>query len=106
MDSRPALVLNAGSSTLKAALLAADGKELWREQRAWNPHAAAELLESWLPAALAPWLGEAGGLALVGHRVVHGGERFTAPTLLTEEVLRRWKLWCPWPRFTTARPCS
>lgn len=88
MDSRPALVLNAGSSTLKAALLAADGKELWREQRAWNPHAAAELLESWLPAALAPWLGEAGGLALVGHRVVHGGERFTAPTLLTEEVLK------------------
>lgn len=28
-----------------------------------------------------------GGLAVVGHRVVHGGQRFTAPTLLDDEVV-------------------
>ncbi|MFB7663063.1 acetate kinase [Kitasatospora sp. NPDC056138] len=27
------------------------------------------------------------GLAAIGHRVVHGGKRFTAPTLITDEVL-------------------
>jgi acetate kinase len=87
MDRRPALVLNAGSATVKAALLAADGTELWREQRPWSPSSAEALLDSWLPSALAPWLGATGGLALAGHRVVHGGERFTAPTRLTAEVL-------------------
>ena len=25
-------------------------------------------------------------MTLIGHRVVHGGERFTAPTLITPEV--------------------
>jgi acetate kinase len=87
MDPRPALVLNAGSSTVKAALLAADGAVLWREQRSWSPAAADALLDAWLPSALAPWLAEPGGLALAGHRVVHGGEWFTTPTRLTEEVL-------------------
>jgi acetate kinase len=88
MDSRPALVLNAGSTTVKAALLAADGAALWRGQRPWSPDDAAGLLEAWLPAALAPWLGPGAseGLAFAAHRVVHGGERFTAPTRLTAEV--------------------
>ena len=30
-------------------------------------------------------------LERIGHRVVHGGERFTAPTLITAEVERRLK---------------
>ncbi|MFM7732040.1 MAG: acetate/propionate family kinase [Cyanobium sp.] len=106
MPSPPALVLNAGSSSVKAAVLAADGAPLWRGQRPWSPlapngdPAAAEagaeatqrLLENWLGEALAPWLAPqpaagGGALALAGHRVVHGGERFTAPTRLTPEVL-------------------
>jgi acetate kinase len=89
MADRPALVLNAGSSSVKAALLGADGAVLWRGHRAWRPQEAAEVLESWLPDALAPWLGEgavAEVLAFAGHRVVHGGERFTVPTRLTPTV--------------------
>lgn len=91
---RPALLLlNAGSSSLKAALYSADGCELlWRDQRSW-PGPAAEsssgkvqeaLLEGWLLPALEPWWS---ALHLVGHRVVHGGERFTAPTRLDREAL-------------------
>ena len=88
MDSRPALVLNAGSTTVKAALLDADGAELWREQRSWSPDVAEALLNAWLPVALAPWLapGAAEGLAFAAHRVVHGGEQFTAPIRLTAQV--------------------
>ncbi|MEB3333142.1 MAG: acetate kinase [Synechococcaceae cyanobacterium] len=87
MDPRPALVLNAGSSSVKAAVLAADGSPLWRGQHSWCPDSAEALLESWLPDALAPWLTRADGLAFAGHRLVHGGERFAAPTRLTAEVI-------------------
>jgi acetate kinase len=96
MTVLPVLVLNAGSSSVKAALLTADGKTLWRGQCPWSARtdgdAARQLLEQWLRPALAPWLSQPaaesrGGLALAGHRVVHGGERFTAPTRLTAELL-------------------
>lgn len=85
------LVLNAGSSSLKVSLHEPDGRALWRDQRSWEggrdtaPEAAVDaVLAGWLPAALAPWLGR---MALVGHRLVHGGEAFTAPTCLTPAVL-------------------
>jgi acetate kinase len=42
------------------------------------------VLDAWLPEALSGW-GE--GLIRAGHRVVHGGERFTAPVRLDAEVL-------------------
>jgi len=118
----PVLVLNAGSTGLKASLHAADGECHWRDQRTWEALGAApapaalaaavgdqpcegppgaELAPSGAPGlapelarALASWLdgamthlGMAGPLALVGHRVVHGGERFTAPTLLGDDEL-------------------
>lgn len=94
MDSRPALVLNAGSSSVKAALLAADGTALWRGQQPWQPGAAddgaagspVENLLRWLAASLGASL-ESPSLALVGHRVVHGGEHFTAPTRLSATVI-------------------
>ena len=106
----PLLVLNAGSTNLKASLHGADGACLWRSQRPWplanaapleapperagDPLAAdhpasgdAEALIDWLAAALAPQLsGDGAALALVGHRLVHGGERFLAPTRITAEV--------------------
>jgi acetate kinase len=89
--SAAVLVLNAGSSSLKACVIDLRGTCLWRDQRPWHPEAdgAASgsleaVLADWLPAALAPWLDQ---LGLVGHRVVHGGERFAAPTLLTPTVL-------------------
>lgn len=85
------LVLNAGSSCLKAALIAPAGGVLWRDQWSWDVQAGPEqagapeaVLAAWFPA----FLSHAGAnLALVGHRVVHGGERFTEPTRLDAAVL-------------------
>ena len=98
-----ALVVNAGSSSLKAALLDGTGRQVWRDQRAWTPpadptadassertgdathgEALEAVLDGWLPSALAPWRGE---MTFAAHRVVHGGERFTAPTRLNPQVL-------------------
>jgi acetate kinase len=83
------LVLNVGSSSLKACLIDADGKRLWQDQRDWSAGQVREgprpeVLDEWLPEAIEPWLSR---LALAGHRVVHGGEALTAPTLLGEEEL-------------------
>ena len=44
------------------------------------------VLDSWLTPAIAPHRQR---LERIGHRVVHGGERFTAPTLITAEVERQ-----------------
>ena len=44
-----------------------------------------EVLDSWLTPAIAPHQKR---LGRIGHRVVQGGERFTAPTLITAEVER------------------
>jgi acetate kinase len=79
-----ALVLNAGSSSLKAAVISAAGAELWRGQQSWSPEAEpGPLLQGWLLPALEPWRGV---IVLAGHRVVHGGERFSGPTPLDAEV--------------------
>jgi acetate kinase len=81
------LVLNAGSSSLKACLLDEDGSRLWQGQRPCSmaEGAAPEpVLDEWLPAALAPW---SESIVLAGHRVVHGGEGFTAPVRLEPAVL-------------------
>ena len=92
------LVVNAGSSSLKAQLLDADDRCLWKGQTDWQPlappkagtttaepSAAATALHQWLLPAIAPWIER---LGLVGHRMVHGGASFTAPTRLTAEVRR------------------
>ncbi|MBM5799644.1 MAG: acetate kinase, partial [Cyanobacteria bacterium K_DeepCast_35m_m2_023] len=91
MNPSPVLVLNAGSSTLKAALLPSPTTErLWQGQQSWSDHnaaghnppdpqALAAGLEAWLPAALDPWQGQ---LELVAHRLVHGGSRFSEPLTL------------------------
>ncbi len=81
------LVLNAGSSSLKVSVHGRDGERLWGDQRSWSVAAAEDteaVLDAWLPEALSAW-GE--GLIRAGHRVVHGGERFTAPVRLDVEVL-------------------
>ena len=74
------LVINAGSSSLKAALCSPAGTPLWRDQ--WpcdGAGALEELLAACLRPALAPWRD---AIRLVAHRVVHGGERFAAPRRL------------------------
>jgi acetate kinase len=63
------LVANAGSSSLKLSLLGADGEQLW------SGGAADELGDL-------PERPDA-----IGHRIVHGGERFRSAVRLDEEVL-------------------
>jgi len=100
------LLLNAGSSSLKATLMTADGKEIARgladwagttarysyvgqggaertEDVAWKSHAkAVERFVTDLSAA------QRSSLAAVGHRVVHGGS-FTSSVRITPEVRSR-----------------
>ncbi|MEI6110094.1 MAG: acetate kinase, partial [Cyanobium sp. ELA712] len=86
-DSGLVLVLNAGSSSLKACLLNEGGGRLWQGQRDCPMAEGASpepVLDNWLPAALAPW---SEAIVLVGHRVVHGGEGFTTPVRLEPTVL-------------------
>jgi acetate kinase len=85
------LVLNAGSSTLKASVVDADTKELLaRTTVGWGSDASRaadrrsgleSALEQVLPAA------ERAHLIGVGHRIVHGGRSFVEPVLLSEAVL-------------------
>ena len=107
------LVCNAGSSSLKFSLFEAEGELLlaeggidWttkpsrlvfrrsgqqevREELKLQKHsdAAARILDDLQagPSALLHVIGE---LQAVGHRVVHGGERYTAAVRITPEVKR------------------
>ena len=79
------LVLNVGSSSLKAAVLEASAH---RAERLWQSGTRREgpleqQLSQWLSPQLQPWLPR---LRAAGHRVVHGGEHFTAPTRLNPQV--------------------
>jgi acetate kinase len=107
------LVLNCGSSSVKYRLLEPDsgrplavglverigepgGRVVHRtldgagsaehaEERAVVDHAAALDAVTGAFAAHGPGLD---GIVAVGHRAVHGGDRFTAPTLVDDDVLR------------------
>jgi acetate kinase len=92
-DGERVLVLNTGSSSVKLALCDGTGRRLWQEQRAWSGDEAAKgpaagaltrLFDDWLPPLLA---GDAALPALVVHRLVHGGERFTEPIPLDAQVM-------------------
>ena len=97
------LVLNVGSSSLKAALFGPHGGRathqgapggepdgapgealdcLWRSETRLSP--GQDALSSWLEPALQPWWPH---IARAGHRLVHGGERFQAPTRVDQGVL-------------------
>lgn len=84
--ARLILALNAGSSTLKCALFEAGGGGLQERARETlethgDAHAAIAGALDWAASACA------GELAGVGHRVVHGGSDFHAPTRLAPDVL-------------------
>lgn len=87
------LVLNAGSSSIKAQLLAPGPQPdalhaVWRGQRNARGGAGGDALEALLEDWLAPQLAsQRQTIQLVGHRVVHGGEHLTAPSRLNGEVL-------------------
>ena len=73
------LVVNAGSSSLKLRVVDADGGVAART----DLPASGGRFDA---ASLATWLAEQDDVNAAGHRVVHGGERFTAPVVLTAEV--------------------
>jgi acetate kinase len=88
------LVLNSGSSSVKYQLVdMADGTRpaVGLVERIGEPGAAADHAEALRQVAAdlgARGLGlDSPRLAAVGHRVVHGGTRFTEPTLITDEVI-------------------
>jgi acetate kinase len=95
-----ALALNAGSSSLKASLydvkpgaaLAAPPRPRWQAQVDWRPRDADGAVSRLLDGL---WHGPASVLDgpvdvdVVGHRVVHGGEHYREPTLLSAGVKER-----------------
>jgi len=119
--NKTVLVLNAGSSSIKFAVYTSDGAEPTTrytgeieelgnqphvlvkdahgqvvEEHRWNSRGdddhryALEHLGNWLE----PLLDEA-ALIGVGHRVVHGGPQYSAPTLITEQVVARLESYVP-----------
>ena len=79
-----ALVINLGSSSLKAALVDSTGAFNWHDgHRITADENLSEVLQSWLEPMLEP-LRER--IELIAHRMVHGGEHFTAPTLITTDL--------------------
>lgn len=85
---RRVLILNAGSSTLKASVLDGDAVVPAAESTAnWaDPRDEARTLKRLLD-LLARDHADAGSIEAVGHRIVHGGARFSAPTLVDDDVI-------------------
>ena len=81
------LVLNAGSSSLKASVVEPTTAEtvVRTEVRVGDDATRAEGWEQVLEGALSDL--DVSGVRAVGHRVVHGGERFRAPVLVDDDVL-------------------
>jgi acetate kinase len=88
------LVLNGGSSSIKAALFEfPDGSRTWEAQRQIPAGAKAEdFIE---PILRTLWEGQGAVLSgprdigAVGHRIVHGGNRFRDPVRINKEVRRQ-----------------
>jgi acetate kinase len=96
-----ALALNAGSSTLKACLyklvpgvsLAAPPAPVWQQQLNWRAGTADDdtadrLLRELWDGPGAPLDGP-NEIDVVGHRIVHGGTRYTSPVAIGDEVKRQ-----------------
>ena len=86
------LVLNAGSSTLKASVLDGVGRDpLFATTLDWGADATRATgrlddFETLLEHLVVEGI-PVGSIEAVGHRVVHGGTRFTAPVMVDNDVL-------------------
>lgn len=79
--TRPILVVNAGSSTLKLSVLDGD-----RQTNSTTLEVEEGRFDA---AAIASFVDGAGVIDAVGHRIVHGGTDFTGPTPIDPDVRRR-----------------
>lgn len=71
-------VVNTGSSSIKCSLYDSTGmKLLWEDSQSIKDNISSTLKSIWKPIDQ---------LDAIGHRVVHGGERFIKPVLVTSEV--------------------
>jgi acetate kinase len=80
------LVVNCGSSSLKYSFY--DTEDETKNKRG---HVERIGIDTTFPdafAAMVKALGDASEISVVAHRVVHGGEKFTEATLITDDVLR------------------
>lgn len=88
MTARPVLVLNAGSSSLKYRVVRPDtgeslaGGHLERIQFGEFAQALGTVYEKLTQAGI-----DQGSLAAIGHRVVHGGQRYVSATVIDDDVL-------------------
>jgi acetate kinase len=78
-----ALALNAGSSSVKAALFDAGAPPVERVRGKLERLASPDDVILWLEAT-----GATENIAVIAHRLVHGGPNYTAPALVTPELLR------------------
>jgi acetate kinase len=83
MDVVSVLVLNCGSSSLKFQLLAMPGEE--RRARGVVERVSGEYTEA-VQHALDEATRAGGRVDAVGHRIVHGGDRFTEPVVIDDAV--------------------
>jgi acetate kinase len=91
-DAGAVLVLNAGSSSLKASRIDPDGVAVWRDEVDWGADASrrsdrADTLSSLLARMDGSGATAPVPIAAVGHRVVHGGPRFTTPVRVDAKVI-------------------
>lgn len=85
---RRVLVFNAGSSSLKASVLDGDGVTPIAESNAnWADPRDEALAVRQVLDAFAREGADLRTIEAVGYRIVHGGARFTTPTLIDEDVL-------------------
>jgi acetate kinase len=73
------LVVNAGSSSLRLSVVTDGRRAADTEIERWEGESDLDVLHD--------FIGEAGGVDAVGHRVVHGGPRFTAGVVVDDEVV-------------------
>lgn len=88
------LVINAGSSTIKAALFALNSKldTLWENKVEFKQQDSEGLSKALKKMVISLWKGKSKiisgpqAIKIVGHRVVHGGDRFITPVLINNQV--------------------
>jgi len=81
---RAALAINVGSSSVKCAIfsLAGDPVEIVRSRLDGDARAVMPQLADWIASQVTD-----GGVAIVGHRIVHGGPAFREPERVTPDLL-------------------